>query len=195
MPDDRAQHLDIAPEIAPNHAIVRGIDGLIRLAEGVAVLVLLGMTAIVCYEVISRFVFNAPTTWVTEISTYMFVALVFLGLSVAQRAGAHIQVEILVTHLSATRRNQLEIIGLWVGLVFVAVTGWQMTRFNISEWIYDTRDWGLLATPQWIPELPVTLGYMLFTAAVLRDLFLLRPPRAAWRAGPNRECRRSTPKC
>lgn len=164
------------------HPIVRGIDALIRLAEGVGVLVLLGMTAIVCYEVISRFVFNAPTVWVTEISTYMFVALVFLGLAAAQRTGAHIQVELLTTHLSPPRRTFLEAVGLWTGLLFVAAAAWQMARFTHSEWRYDTRDWGLLATPQWIPELPVSLGYLLFIAALLRDLFLLRPPPSAWRA-------------
>lgn len=182
MPEDRAHHLDIPLPGHETHPIVRGIDGIIRLAEGVGVLVLLGMTAIVCYEVAARFVFNAPTIWVTEISTYMFVALVFIGLSVAQRSGAHIQVEILTATLGPARRAFLEAVGLWVGLLFVAATAWQMARFNLSEWVYGTRDWGLLGTPQWIPELPVTFGYLMFIAAILRDLFLLRPPPNAWRA-------------
>lgn len=182
MPESRADPRDFAPGRPEAHAVVRAIDALIRVAEGVSALVLLGMAGIVCYEVVARFAFNAPTVWVTEVSTYMFVALVFLGLAVAQRAGSHVQVELLTTHLDAPRRALLEAVGLWVGLLFVAAAGWQMARFNFSEWLYDTRDWGLLATPQWIPELPVTLGYLLFAAAMLRDLFVLRPPAAAWRA-------------
>lgn len=178
-----AQALPQDDSLAPaeRHPIVRGIDTLTRLAEIAGVLVLLGMTVIVCYEVISRYVFNAPTVWVTEISTYMFVAVVFLGLAVAQRAGSHIQVEILVTILSESRKRWLEAVGLWVGLLFIAVAGWQMARFNYSEWFYDTRDWGLLATPQWIPELPVTLGYLLFLGAVLRDIFVAGAVTSAWR--------------
>ena len=56
----------------------------------ISALALLGMTAIICYEVILRSVFNSPTTWVTEISTYVFVAVVFLGLASAQKANRHI---------------------------------------------------------------------------------------------------------
>ncbi|MCF8479325.1 MAG: TRAP transporter large permease subunit [Rhodospirillum sp.] len=181
MPKARATSRDHAPSPA-SHPIVRGIDTGTQFSEIAGVAVLLIMTAIVCYEVISRFVFNAPTIWVTEISTYLFVALVFLGLAVAQRAGGHIQVEILISTLAEPRRERLEAVGQWVGLLFIAVAGWRMARFNFSEWVYDTRDWGLLATPQWIPELPVTLGYLLFIAAVLRDLFLARPPEKPWRA-------------
>src|SRR5690606_4421903 len=46
-----------------------------------------------------------------------------------------------------------------------------------QEYLNDTRDWGLLSTPQWIPQLPVTIGLVLFSYAILRDVHALRPPR------------------
>src|SRR5690606_18626594 len=179
------RRLAASPQIAKERAgdfdrtpVVRAIDRLSDAAGLISALTLFAMIGIVCYEVTSRYLFNAPTTWVIEVSAYLFVAVVFLGLAAAQKANAHIQVEILLARLQPARRAQCETVAHWIALFFVAVTAWQMIRFTISEYVYDTRDWGLLATPQWIPETPIGIGYLLFTAALLRDLHALRPPRS-----------------
>ena len=52
---------------------------------------LLAIAGIICWEVFARYVLNEPTTWVTEIATYILVAVSFLGLAAAQRARAHVQ--------------------------------------------------------------------------------------------------------
>lgn len=158
--------------------VVRAIDRLSDAAGLISALTLFAMVGIVCYEVTSRYLFNAPTTWVIEVSAYLFVAVVFLGLAAAQKANAHIQVEILLSHLRPALRAQFETAAHWIALFFVAMTAWQMIRFTVSEYVYDTRDWGLLATPQWIPETPVCIGYLLFMAAILSDIYVLRPPRS-----------------
>lgn len=172
----------VAPALCPpdsgQSAVVRAIDRISSFSGVVASAALAVMTVIVCYEVISRYIFNAPTTWVTEISTYLFVAVVFLGLAEAQRANAHIQVEILVDRLGKENRAFIELVGLWLGVLFVTIAAWHTARFTFQEYIHDARDWGLLGTPQWLPQVPLTIGYMLFVAALLRDIFRLRPPRA-----------------
>ncbi|MEY3739374.1 MAG: hypothetical protein RLZZ192_49, partial [Pseudomonadota bacterium] len=66
---------------------------------------LLGIAGIICWEVFARYVLNEPTTWVTEIATYMLVAVAFLGLAAAQQARAHIYVELVVDRLSETRQK------------------------------------------------------------------------------------------
>ena len=171
----------VAPALGPpdagQSAVVRAIDRISSFAGVIASAALAVMTVIVCYEVISRYIFNAPTTWVTEVSTYLFVAVVFLGLAEAQRANAHIQVEILVDRLGKEDRAFIELVGLWLGVLFVIIAAWHSARFTFQEYIHDARDWGLLGTPQWLPQVPLTIGYMLFVAAILRDIFRLRPPR------------------
>jgi tripartite ATP-independent transporter DctM subunit len=157
------------------YPVVRGIDAVSGLAGVISAAGLLVMTGIVCYEVISRYFFNAPTSWVIEIATYLFVAISFLGLAAAQRSGSHIQVEILVASLSDRRRRQVDLVVQWVSLFFVIALAWEMAKFNYQDYLNDTRDWGLLATPQWIPELPVTIGFILFAVAILGDIFRLRP--------------------
>ncbi|MGE0715777.1 MAG: TRAP transporter large permease subunit [Alphaproteobacteria bacterium] len=159
--------------------LVRAIDAISDLGGLIGALALAAMTAIVVYEVASRYLLNAPTTWVTEISTYLFVAIVFLGLGAAQRANAHVQVEVLLNSLSPAWRVRLEVATLWLGLMFVVFSAWHTARFTFLEYVHDSRDWGLLSTPQWIPQVPMTIGLVLFAAALLRDILHLRPPAGA----------------
>ena len=179
MADIQAVPLTVGVPELDRSPVVRGIDKLSAFGGFISAIALGVMTAIVCYEVVSRYVFNAPTTWVTEIGTYLFVATVFLGLAAAQRANAHIQVEILVDRLNKEQRNFVELVGLWLGVLFVIVTAWHTARFTFLEYVHDSRDWGLLGTPQWMPQLPMTVGYILFAAALLRDIYYLKPPRSA----------------
>ena len=171
-----ALHASGAGENAP---VVRVIDRISIFAGFIASLALAAMTLVVCFEVISRYVFNEPTTWVTEISTYLFVAISFLGLAEAQRANAHIKVELLVDRLAPDTQKFLELVGLWLGVVFATVAAWHCARFTFQEYIHDARDWGLLGTPQWVPQVSLAVGFILFVAALLRDIFRLHPPRAA----------------
>src|SRR5262245_38999485 len=144
-----------APD-AKDLAVVRAIDRISASAGFIAAVALAIMTLVVCYEVVSRYLFNSPTTWVTEISTYLFVAVVFLGLAEAQRANAHIQVEILVDRLDAEQRAFVELVGLWLGVLFATIAAWHCARFTFLEYLHDARDWGLLGTPQWLPQVPLT---------------------------------------
>jgi tripartite ATP-independent transporter DctM subunit len=157
---------------------VRLID---RVSDVVGVLSALGllvMAAITCFDVSSRYVFNEPTYWAPDIATYILVGMTFMGLAAAQRSGNHIRVELLLGFLDPEVRRRVELLAAWVGLFFAVFAAWQMIGFNRQEYVNDTRDWGLLATPQWLPQVPVSIGYVAFILAILADIYRLRPPPA-----------------
>lgn len=129
---------------------------------GVAAALVFAILAMVGIEVVSRGFLGAPTYWVTEYSTYTLVSLSFLGLTYAQHTGSHIQVSFVVEALPAHLRDAMARHGTWLGLFFLAVLTWQMGIFVVSEKINDTRFWGILNTPQWIPEMPVFIGLLCF---------------------------------
>ena len=58
----------------------------------------------IVYEVICRGVFNAPTEWVMEISTYCVVVAGFLGMGVTYAGKKHIHVELVVSNFSPKTR-------------------------------------------------------------------------------------------
>ena len=153
-----------------SQAFVRGVDSLSGLAGVLSALGLFAMIGFICFEVASRSLFNEPTVWVTEYSTYLLVGIAFMALAYAQKEDAHIRVELVVGSLSEAARRRLDVLTAWLGFLFVAIAGWQMASFNFQEFVNDTRNWGLLATPQWIPELLVSFGYGLFVLAILADI-------------------------
>ena len=61
---------------------------------------LIGIVFSTCFEVVSRYVFNEPTVWATEYSTYLLLGMTFVGLAYAQKHGSHIRVELLVGRLA-----------------------------------------------------------------------------------------------
>lgn len=161
--------------------VIRVFDSIGKQSGRLATMVLLAMALVMCYEIFSRYAFNAPTSWATEISGYLLVATVFFGLSAAQQSNSHVQVELWVDRLGTSARRTAELLGQWLALVFCIVLAWQMASFNMREYVNDTRDWGLLSTPQWMPQLSVSIGMVIFCMAILVDIYRLHPPTQAWR--------------
>ena len=77
--------------------------GLTRVVGIIAGLLLFIPAFSVVYEVIMRGMFNSPTEWVVEISTYCVTIAGFLGMAVTFVANKHIKVDILLSHLSKPR--------------------------------------------------------------------------------------------
>ncbi|OZI70895.1 TRAP transporter large permease subunit [Bordetella genomosp. 12] len=176
QPDELANTSPYPLSDAADFSLIRGFAAISRCSGALATAALLLMALSMCYEIFSRYAFNSPTAWATEISGYLLVATVFFGLAAAQSSNAHVQVELWVDRLSAPARVKTELLGQWVALLFSVVLCWQMASFNIREYINDTRDWGLLSTAQWIPELSVSLGMLVFCLSILVDLYRLQPP-------------------
>jgi tripartite ATP-independent transporter DctM subunit len=174
---------DRSAEKRAGFLLIEAIDRLSELTGSLATLAILTMMSIVCWAVFSRYVLGEPTSWVTEIATYVLVGMVFVGLAAAQKSGSHIQVELVANALPAPLREAVDITANWIGLFFAVFATWQMIVFNGQEYVHDTRDWGLLGTPQWLPELAVSIGYVAFSLAIVADICRARPPatrRAAW---------------
>ena len=87
--------------------------------EGIAAtLVLVAMVATVFLQVVGRAGLSHPPIWTEELSRWLFVWMIFLGLPEVERTGAHLQVELLPNMLPATARMVLFTI---IDLVMLAV--------------------------------------------------------------------------
>jgi tripartite ATP-independent transporter DctM subunit len=157
------------------------LDLVSRISGTLSALATVAMMAIMLFEVVSRYFFNEPTFWVTEISSYLVAGSTFLALAYAQRQGEHIQVGFLIDSINVQNKELLLRIGVWMEMAFVSMTAWQFGTFLRSEFIHNSRDWGLLATPQWIPETPVFIGLVAFVLAILKDAMCMKPTVSAGR--------------
>lgn len=91
----------------------------------IAAVLLVPLVFAMVYEVVSRYVFSAPTQWAFEIS-YMLMGTIFsLGLSYCLRNGAHVNVDILPGLLPPRVNAAIELLafgGMTVLLVWLTIT-------------------------------------------------------------------------
>ncbi len=148
---------------------LRAVDRLSGLVGGaVAVLVPL-MTLVICYEVVARYFFNAPTIWAHDLAVFMFGYLGILSGAYVQRRHRHITVDVVHIHLSPRARAALDVISGLLAFFFlglVAVYGWHkaMEAFEIGARM--STEWG---PPKAHFMLMVPLGAVLLILQSLAD--------------------------
>ena len=140
---------------------------LVHVAEALCALCLIVLCIIVMYEVVARYVFDAPTIWVQEVAVYLLIAATFVGLAPTQHAGEHIRIDVLTRRLPGRARHRLEIVTLLCIAVFAAVAGWGGWELAQQSLRFGRRSPTLLAVPVWIPQLLLPIGMALLAVGAL----------------------------
>ena len=132
------------------------------------------------YDVFARYLFNQPTTWATEVSTYVLVAAIFLGAGHAHLIDAHVRVDVLLSRLSGAARRTALLSAAWIAFLFVALSAWQSVLMVLSDYLNNSRIFSLLLTPTWMPKLPIAVGMTVLAAAILVEIERLTPAAKSW---------------
>lgn len=85
---------------------------------------MLVLSLIVCYEVISRWAFNNPTKWVHEVSGFIFGVTFILAGAYVLQVKAHVNVDILLNALSPRARAGLNIFNFLFILITCGALVW-----------------------------------------------------------------------
>ncbi len=139
------------------------------------------------YEIILRYVFNNAPMIADEITAYMLVAVVSVGLAYRWREGGHVRVEALVSRLPAKAQYWLRLFTLSVTLFFtVMVTIGSFTVVGRTMQ-YNLKSNSWLRIPIIWPQLFIPLGFILLSAyilgAICRHLMKRKEFQAAgWRS-------------
>ena len=171
------------------HAYDRALRLLSRLAAIVAGLCILAVAFIVCYEIVMRGIFGAPTEWVLEISTYLIVAAGFLGFGVTLRRRGHIQVDFVVERFSPKARCVLDFCMTLLSALLFFIFMTESTDFVLASYEYHKLSPSILRFPLWIPQLPLVLGSGLLFLELVRQgwadaLALAKGDFSGFRANP-----------
>ena len=118
------------------HAVVRAID---RFAEWTGVLVawlMVPLVVAVAWEVVARYVFDAPTVWSFDITYMLYGAMFMLGAAYTLRVGAHIRTDFFWERWSARTRGVIDTVAYVVfffpGIALFFYVGW-----NEAWYAYD----------------------------------------------------------
>ena len=146
---------------------LKWIDKISNFAGIVGGLLLPIAALMVFYEVCMRYFYGSPSTWVTEISTYLIVAAILISLAYVAKENTHIRVDF-VTALFSQRSNQiLEITNSFFAIFFLLFLGWEGTKLAIDAYILNELTATVIRIPRFILLSLIPIGSILFTLQYL----------------------------
>ena len=135
------------------------------------------MTFIMTYEVIARFVFNAPTIWAWDVNTQLLAFIAVLSGGYVLFHNGHTRMDLFSSRWSARGRAYMNTFTYLLGLLFLVAL--LVKSFGLAEHSLLTREYGLglLKAPLYPLRIIIVLGIALFIiqllAEMIRNLLLL----------------------
>jgi TRAP-type C4-dicarboxylate transport system permease small subunit len=90
-------------------------DRIVDFMALLAGVILVFITAAVCYTIGMRFLFTKTTIWIIPITEYALLWIVFLGTTWLLREGGHITTDLIYTHLNEKTKHNLDCIMYVIG--------------------------------------------------------------------------------
>ena len=160
-------------------SIVRAIEFISEESGKVVAWACLALVLALSYEVIARYVFNAPTYWAHAVSTMLGCTIITMGLAYTHLHDGHIRVDVIYTRLSAKTKAILDtVFFLLFFLPSIIMVMFISSKQMVFAWKIGMR----LTESFWYP--PATpiravflLGFVLFAfqgvARFTRDLYFI----------------------
>jgi TRAP-type C4-dicarboxylate transport system permease small subunit len=156
------------------------IDGLTYLTGWIAALSLVAAAIIVTEGVIVRKIFGISTIWQIEASVYLLIFTVFTGAAFVQKNEHHLNVDLVVIHLSPKTREITLIVVSIISCVIAAVLAWYAWPMWWETVVNKEHSASLWGPPLWIPYFLLPLG---MTLLFLQYIICIRNKIAALRKG------------
>jgi len=110
--------------------IVKTIDTFNIKQGEISSLLAIPLLVVVVYEVVMRYVFDSPTIWGFEATTFLYGLHYMLGLAYCDVYGGHVRVDIFTSHLPPKAQG---VVGILTNLVFFMPV---MILMTIASWKY-----------------------------------------------------------
>jgi len=95
-------------------------------------IVLLFITFSIFVDVFMRYVLGKPTIWITEVSTYLFLYVIYLATAYALQEGTHIKVTFFLDFFGKKSQRIIDLVTQIMGALFTAVLLWQTSAMTWS---------------------------------------------------------------
>ena len=164
MKDDiHSDILDNAEQIDSSEQPRNGLDRLIYWFGNVISLLFLFTVGISFYEVLMRYLFNAPTIWVHETASFLGGVLFIYGGIYALSINKHVRVVLIYDIVSDTTRRWLNVFHHIMGLVFSGLLSWAAYQMVQDSWFSPLGDMRLETSGSaWDPAFPALVKGMVF---------------------------------
>jgi len=142
-----------------------------KLSDAMAALagvILIFITAAVCYTIGMRYLFTKTTIWLMQTTEYALLWIVFLATTWLLREKGHITTDVIYTHLNEKTKQYLDCIMFVIGGIACAVMvyfGMNYTYQCIAKGVTDVR---AVTIPKWIIFVIIPVGSIFLTIQFFR---------------------------
>ena len=148
----------------------RIIFGYDKLEERVLCFSLVVTTLIIFLQIIMRSVFNSSLTWSEELTRYIFIWQIWLGVSIAQKEKQHIRVELLFSLVKNEKfKDAIEILATLILIafnIFLIIYGSEVVKQMIQRGNLS----GAMRMPMWIVFLSLPVASFVFCLRLVGQL-------------------------
>ncbi len=138
-------------------------NGLERLSEWIILLTglaVLAMTLMVSYDVLMRYFLGEPQLFVDDLTSFLLVAMIFLGAGPVFYKGGHIRIDLVTSHLKSKTQSRMRVITLFMGIAFLVVVIYETMVSTISA-LQTGRVSAVMNYPLWVAMIFIPLGLIL----------------------------------
>jgi C4-dicarboxylate transporter DctQ subunit len=146
----------------------RFYDKLIDLMAALAGVILIFITAAVCYTIGMRYLFTKTTIWIMQTTEYALLWIVFLATTLLLRERGHITTDVIYTHLNEKTKRYLDCIMFVIGglaCTIMVYFGTDYLRECIIKGITDVR---AVTVPKWTIFIVIPIGSILLAIQFFR---------------------------
>ena len=163
--------------------LVAAAAGLRAAAMAVSGAAVVGMMALVTFEVLLRTFANRSTLVADEMAGYLLVAMTFLGLAPSLRDGAFIRIDTYRDRLRGGARRLLDVALVALALAYAITVDWYLWDLLAGTWRLGTTSIQVSRTPLWIPQAVMAVGGLLLILELLVEMVLVITADEALPAG------------
>lgn len=156
------------------------IDAMTNFTGWIAALCLVAAALIVTEAVIIRKIFGISTIWQTEASIFLLMFVVFTGAPFVQKNEHHLNVDLVIIHLSPKAREWTIIVVSIISAIVAAVMAWYAWPMWWETVVNREHSESLWGPPLWIPCLFLPLG---MTVLFLQYILYIRQKILALKKG------------
>jgi len=137
-----------------------------------------------CYEVVSRYFFNAPTEWATPLVTYSMLAMIFLAVPELTRRAAHIAINLLLDRAKGTSARVLHAAIRATAAAACLLAAWFSADATLGQFQQGVWTNPPFAIPKWAISALIPYGMLSSGIYFLRQLVSGRTASISGEANP-----------
>lgn len=144
------------------NSIFNAINRLITRVGDVAAYLIVIIMACVAYEVIARYGFNSPTSWVWLVNKQLFGVFIMAGGGYALVHRCHIRIEVLYLHFPKPIKTCIKWLTLLAAVCFLGALLWKSWTMGMEAWETKEVAMGVFKLPLYPLKLFMPFGAFLF---------------------------------